>query len=629
MIFSQTFIERVRESANIVDVIGQYTSLRRVGSRLTGLCPFPDHREKTPSFSVSEDRQLYHCFGCGKGGNVYTFLQTVRGMAFGDAVEYLADRAGIPIERDKSQPKVSAHAAATEREDERLYHKLNQWAAEYYHFLAKKMPPSHEYSVYMQKRQLSTEIIDRFKLGVAPNQWDALAGVFSKRNLPLAVAEKLGLVKKRQKGDGYFDQFRERLIFPIFSVNGEVQGFGGRTFGDDQPKYLNSPETPVFNKGKTLYGLHETAKYIRSQDQVILVEGYMDLLALYSAGIKNGVAVLGTAFTENHAKLLKRYSKNVVVLFDADSAGQRAAQRSLPILLAQGLFPRQVELGVSGEGAKDPDDYIQAHGVERLKTVIAQAPEFFIAFLQSCLKDSGGGSIDKIKAFDRVGPLLNQMADERLRDLYFRETLDRLGVSEEWLRKSLSKLRVEKASSLAPEATKVPAAVVETANDAQSQMPIWKVSELAKAEQQLIQLALKLAENLLTIEQTRVTEEMSPEAQEILQWVLSEYRQSPNSFDKLSALLASKVDQPSFVTMTLSSTPLLESDDKDRKLIEDCVKWIRGRFLRAKGREIATGIHGLATIEQLEQFMNVQKQRHSLGREVRREGGAKPTTEEG
>ena len=422
MSFSQSFIEKVRESSNIIDLIGQYTQLKRTGGRHFGLCPFPDHNEKTPSFSVTEERQLYHCFGCGKGGNVFTFLQTYRGMSFPEAVEFLADRAGIEIEKTEVQKRQNPEQFAKAKDEKKSFLKVNRLAADYYSFVLKKLPTGHSHGGYIQRRKIDSEIIEKFQLGISPEKWQGLTEVLQKRSIPLTAAEKLGLVKKKKQGEGYFDLFRDRLMFPILSPAGEVLGFGGRTFGDDHPKYLNSPETPVFNKGRTFYGLHETAKFIRTEDEVVLVEGYMDLIALYAAGVKNVVAVLGTALTENHAKLLKRYTKNVLVLFDGDAAGQRAAERSLSILLGEGLLPREIVL----PAGKDPDDFINEFGVEELKKIMKAAPDFYTSFLDRCSREFGNAPTDKIKTVDKVGPILLRVSDPRLRELYFRETIDRM-----------------------------------------------------------------------------------------------------------------------------------------------------------------------------------------------------------
>lgn len=647
MSFSQNFIEKVRESSNIVDIIGQHTQLKRAGARLSGLCPFPDHNEKTPSFSVSEDRQLYHCFGCGKGGNVYTFLQNYRGMSFPESVEYLAERAGIAIEKTEPPKGSGGHYNQFQKNtaDKKTFLRINSLAADYFHYILKKLPADHEHKRYMRERGLTDEMIDIFRIGISPKGWEGFVKVLEKRNAPVALAEKLGLVKQRNNKDGHFDLFRDRLMFPILSPMSEVLGFGGRTLNDDEPpKYLNSPETPVFNKGKTFYGLHETAKHIRTEDQVILVEGYMDLLALYSYGIKNVVAVLGTALTENHARLLKRYTKNVLVLFDGDSAGQKAAERSLSILLSQDLLPREVKLP---EG-QDPDDFLKAHGADELKKRFKQAPEFYTSFLDRCSKEFGTGAINKVKTIDRVGPILLQISDSRLRQLYFQETLDRLGVEEAWLKSALQKMKEKASQGFSAALTQQPS---QKTNSSTSRVPsaqnqqgsvvhstagssenpeaenalhqrVWRASTLPKAELQLLQVALKSLRNWQQVYESEFIEEMSEESRDIFHWLSGVYRQGPDQFDRLPALLASRVDAPNLVTVAISSTPTSENEtdggvangneERDEKLIQDCLGWIHGRYLRAKAKELALEMSGQPTPEQLEQFMNVQRRKRKM-----------------
>lgn len=641
MSFSQIFIERVREANNIVDIIGQYTELKNAGARRTGLCPFPDHNEKSPSFSVAEDRQLYHCFGCGKGGNLYTFLREYRGMSFPEAVEFLADRAGIPMEREeKEDSKFNAQKYQKSKDEKKSFLQLNQLTADFYHYLLNKLPSNHAYRDYLKKRKLTPEMVEKFKLGIAPKEWNSLTNMMQKKNVSLDLGVQMGLAKKRNKGDGYFDLFRERLMFPIFSPNGEVLGFGGRTLGDDPAKYMNSPETPVFNKGKTLYGLHETAKFIRTEDQVIVVEGYMDLLALYSAGIKNVVAVLGTALTGNHARLLKRYTKNVIVLFDGDSAGRRAAERSLSILLAGELLPKEVVL----PNGQDPDDFLNEHGVEAMRRQMAAAPEFYISYLERCLRENGSGSMDKVKTVDQVGPVLLQVGDSRLRMLYFRETIDRLGVEENWLKQALRDLKKKAESGLfsspalnqpqsapPPEHVSIPMRSMQQAaqasNDGLSHS-IWKIKALSKAELSLIQLGVKSKENWDLIQASpNVIEVMSETTRQIFSW-LSEVlsggssevlgsvnRQATQDFGKLPALLASRVDTPNFVTAAVNFSASGAEEGNDKKQIRDCLKWIHDRYLKGKSKEMTHQMTSGFSKEQLEQFMNIQRQKRSLGKE--------------
>ncbi|MBX9768106.1 MAG: DNA primase, partial [Bdellovibrionales bacterium] len=309
------FIERVLEATAIADVISQYTQLKPQGRDLAGLCPFPGHREKTASFSVSPTKNVYHCFGCKKGGNAIRFLEEMRGFSFRESLEFLAGKAGIPLPIEATRDPDEAQRSKAEKD---LYLRINHWVMDQYHTRVLQMPDSHFVKQYIQKRGLSKETVELFRLGYANEEWSSIADGIARKKLDPQIAETLGLIRKRNKGEGHFDLFRDRLMFPILNLNGDPIGFGGRIMRDGEPKYLNSPETPLFSKGKVLYGLNETAKFIRAEDQAIVVEGYMDCLALYQAGIKNVVAVLGTALTSDHARVISRFTKNVLVLFDTD-----------------------------------------------------------------------------------------------------------------------------------------------------------------------------------------------------------------------------------------------------------------------------------------------------------------------
>jgi len=269
-----------------------------------GLCPFPDHNEKTGSFSVREDLQVYYCFGCKKSGTIYRFIEEMQGLSFPEVVQMLAHRAGIEIPKDESGFQVSDKYLQKVNQ----LKKVNKLAADYFHKQLCSLKPDDYRQRYVVQRSITPDIIKRFGIGLAHDSWDELTREFQKLKAPTGLAEELGLIKKK-KQKGYYDAFRNRLMFPIFSLTGDCLGFGGRTLGSDKAKYLNSPESNLFHKGKILYGLYETAKHIRSEDRAIVVEGYMDCLALYQAGIKNVVAVLGTALTEDHAKLLRRFTK--------------------------------------------------------------------------------------------------------------------------------------------------------------------------------------------------------------------------------------------------------------------------------------------------------------------------------
>jgi|GEM_PF-546693 len=434
MRYSQDFIEKVRESNNIVEIIGQYTELKGSGHRRMGRCPFPDHNEKTPSFSVTEDNQLFYCYGCKKGGNVFSFLQTFNGMSFPESVEFLARRANIVLpESDESGFK--PHGPS--RDDKETLLKINKLAAVYYHQELKSEPLDSPVRKYLEKRGLTEEIVEKFRLGLSHDAWQGLTEHFVSRKVPLEGAETLGLIKPKKGGrvgDSHFDLFRDRLMFPIFSPTSDVIGFGGRTLGDGMPKYVNSSDSSVFHKGKIFYGIHETGRYIRAQDEVIVVEGYMDAISLYVAGVKNVVAILGTAFTADHAKLLKRFTLNVKMLLDGDEAGISGAERSLPILLEAGLMAKGFVLPEK----MDPDDYVRANGADQLRNDIASAPELFNLLLnRRWLQDYHGSPSEKVQIIDQAAMVLRGLQNQQLIDLYAVEMARQLDVDIPWLRRAL------------------------------------------------------------------------------------------------------------------------------------------------------------------------------------------------
>ena len=425
MKFSSDFIESVRNGNNIVDIIGLHTELKRAGSggRLIGLCPFPDHNEKTPSFSVSEDRQFYYCFGCKSSGDIYSFLKAIQGMSFYETVEYLAQRAGIELPTES----ISLHGKAKHDEKKQAL-QINKLARQFFHKSLLSLPSKHPVKQYCVQRKISDEMIQRLQLGYASEDWEGLSQYLKKEKQPLKVAHSIGLIKQRSRGPhGFYDLFRNRLMFPIIGRMDHHLGFGGRLIGEGQPKYLNSPESFIFHKGKTLYGLNDTAKYIRTEGYAIVVEGYMDLLALQSSGIDNVVATLGTALTENHVQQLRQLTQKVVVLFDGDTAGQEGAQRSLPILLKQQLLPRICLL----PGGVDPDDFIKSKGSEALRSAIQGSKDLFIYSLDRIINEIGiKETSDKILVLDQLMPIYTSIADPRLKEIYLNEISRRLNIEK-------------------------------------------------------------------------------------------------------------------------------------------------------------------------------------------------------
>ncbi|MBI3793586.1 MAG: DNA primase [Nitrospinae bacterium] len=382
-LFPPDLIERVRDSVDIVELISSYVTLKRSGANYMGLCPF--HSEKSPSFSVSPAKQFYHCFGCGEGGNAISFIMKREGLSFPQAVEQLAGRAGITL--PKRSEESQEHSKILE---------INKLAAEFYKSQFKKNSPAWKYA---EERGLSPETLEKFRIGYAPDAWDACLKHLLTKKITEAEVEKAGLAKKSSAGN-LIDRFRDRLMFPILDERDRVVAFGGRSLikDDNGPKYLNSPETQVYVKGRVLYGLNRASQSIRKKDQALIVEGYMDLIALHQAGVENAVASSGTAFTEWQCRLLRRHTPNLVMVFDGDEAGKKAAQRATDVAATLGLRPAVVML----PAGKDPDDVIKGGGAEAFLEIVKEAKPYMTYLIeQACLKHdmtTGEGRADAARS---------------------------------------------------------------------------------------------------------------------------------------------------------------------------------------------------------------------------------------
>lgn len=357
---TEEFIDDLRNRVDIVDIIKEYVPLKKQGQNYKGLCPF--HSEKTPSFVVSPHKQIYHCFGCGKGGNVYTFLMDRGGLSFLDAVAHLAQRCGIPLPQGELTPEKARQNSLRER-----YYHINEMAVQFFQ-QGLEDRRGQQAKQYLQKRGINNELITKFSLGYAPDSWDELSRFLLEKEITEEEIILLGLAVKGQRGN-LVDRFRNRVMFPIFDDRSHVIGFGGRVMDDTQPKYLNSPDTPLFSKGRHLYGLNLAKTAIRSNEQAILMEGYMDVLAAHQYGITHAVGTLGTALTADHGKLLMRCTYNAVLCFDADAAGQEASMRGLDTLRQLGM---RVSVMTVPDG-KDPDEFLRKNGRDSFQGLIEQA----------------------------------------------------------------------------------------------------------------------------------------------------------------------------------------------------------------------------------------------------------------
>jgi len=427
---SQELIDKIRESNDIVELISEYIPLKKRGGNWFGLCPF--HTEKTPSFSVNREKQIYHCFGCGAGGNIFTFLREHEKMGFGEALNFLARRANIQIPQ-----------SGIPHQEEDLLFKANQFA---FSFFQIRLRNSSKAQDYLKERGYEKELWEEFKLGYAPPGWDNLLREARKRSLSPDLLCKAGLAVRSQKGPGYYDRFRDRLIFPIFNLSGGVVAFGGRAFpGAQEPKYLNTNETPIYHKGSLLYALFNTKEHIRKHGWALVVEGYTDLLSLYQAGFRNVVASLGTSLTSGQARLLARYTSKAVISYDADSAGEAAAQRGMELLLEAGL---DVELLTLPSG-EDPDSLVKK-GREKFARCIAQAENFLDSRLKRLKgKEDTNTVAGKFVTIREIGSTLAHIKDPLKRRLWIRRAAQLLHIEEDLISSSL-KQREGEPSPLPP-----------------------------------------------------------------------------------------------------------------------------------------------------------------------------------
>jgi len=422
-------LRSVLEAANIRQVVGEYVTLKKSGRNWIGLCPF--HPDKDPSFSVSEEKQIFHCFGCGESGDVFKFLMKMQGMSFVEAVKALANRYGIIIpERPRSSQDQKRHM-----ETEELV-SLNLFAAGFYYQNLLHSPGASDARAYLESRGLKSEIISGFRLGWANDRWDGLINHLNAEGLSLDKAEKAGLIVSRESGKGYYDRFRKRIIFPILDRSGKVVALGGRILKDGQPKYLNSPETPVYNKSRVLYGLSQNKGAIRRAGRGYVVEGYMDLLALAQFDIDQVVATLGTALTENHVKQLKGLCKDWILVFDGDTAGVKAALRALPFFYKLDLRVRVLNLPAED----DPDSFVRREGKEAWEALVDTAGSGLDFAIQQGLLSYGNDPEGRFRTTEDVLLILQPVSDPVRKSLLVGHVAQKLGVREEslWERLNVS-----------------------------------------------------------------------------------------------------------------------------------------------------------------------------------------------
>jgi DNA primase len=425
-------IEEIRSAIDIVDVIGAVVRLKKRGKSYVGLCPF--HTEKTPSFTVSAEKQMFHCFGCGVGGNVYTFVMELEKVSFVEAVRSLGEKAGIPI------PEQGSDQSRDDSIHEELYNACRIAGLFFYRSLSDSQEGKAALE-YFRKRGFKEETIKAFGLGYSPNSWDALIKHAADHGISPAILEQAGLLRKREDGSVY-DYFRGRAMFPIFSTTGRVAGFGARKMREDDPlgKYINSPETPIYNKSRILYGVFQAKEAIREREAAILVEGYADLISVFQSGIKNVVASSGTALTVEQIQLIHRYTSTIILVYDADSAGSKAAIRGADLILENGLEVRVVKLP-QGE---DPDSFVRTNGGEAFAAMVDSAVSFleFVADAYAAEGKLGTpeGQAETVRTLIRS---ISRIPDELKRNVYIKYLSEKYKLYESMLHRELERIRVK------------------------------------------------------------------------------------------------------------------------------------------------------------------------------------------
>ncbi len=420
-LISEDVINQIRDRTDIVEVVGQHVNLTRAGQNLKGLCPF--HQEKSPSFTVSPSRQIFHCFGCGAGGNVFTFLTRITGASFPETVRELGKKVGIEVEETASQAGPQAAQAVR-------IEQLNKATADWFRRNLNDDQVGAEARSYLASRGMLPSTIERFGIGVAPPEWDGLIKSLGKQGFAQNDLASAGLIIARDNGSGFYDRFRDRVMFTITDLRKRIVGFGGRVLGEGTPKYLNSPDTALFKKGQTLFALDVAREAVARTKTVIVVEGYFDAIALHQAGLTHTVATLGTALTSEHIQVLRRFASKVVLLFDPDAAGVRAALRGLDLFVNSGLGVKVVTLPVG----EDPDTYVRKEGPDAFDRLEERSPSLLDFALEHSLKTAEASTIEgRIRSVDEILRILQKSEHPIEREERIRLVAERLGISQQRL----------------------------------------------------------------------------------------------------------------------------------------------------------------------------------------------------
>jgi len=552
-------IDQVRDRTDIAEVISKYIPLKKAGRNYRALCPF--HHEKTPSFMVSPAKQIYHCFGCGAGGNVFNFLMKYERLEFPEAVRQLAKSAGVVI------PETSPAGAQKSSLSEKL-HTLNELVANFYRENLKRGQAEAVSKRYLAKRNIDRNVIERFMLGYAPKSWDGLLDFLKKKGYDEPILQKSGLVIEG-KGGRFFDRFRDKIIFPISDVKGRIKGFGSRALDDSMPKYMNSPDTFIYNKGNHLYGLNQSWEDIRDKNSAVVVEGYIDLLTPFQHGIRNITASLGTALTIEQIRLLKRYTNNITILFDADQAGENAALRSLDILVEEEVKVKVAQLP-KGE---DPDSFINKNGADKFKELLNSAQDVFDYKLNLLLSRHNAAALeDKALIANEMLPLISKIKNAILQSGYLKRLAEILSISEADLRRELSKVRPDYTYRYKPQ-----------------QKPQAQSLRANMAEKILAGLMLEDIEFVRSVKDNLRSADFKDNSIRRIVERLFEYHDM-NATIGASKLIDSFKDEENVCACISELIATCENLVDKKKNLDDCIQWVRQCCLKDKLKGLCSEI---------------------------------------
>ena len=580
--YPSDFIEQLCFASDLVSLISEDTVLKGQGDRFMGLCPFPEHNEKTPSFSVSAGKQLYHCFGCQNSGNIFTYLKKQRGMDFKEAVEYLAHKKGLSVpktvrlKKDLTKPN---------------YFELSEKICRFFKKQLEKTQQNHAVRAYLKKRGWPEELVQKFRLGYAPKNNSLLSFLNSKEQ---RLAMELGLINRSSDGR-FYDNFRHRLIFPIVSIKKQVVGFGARVLDDSLPKYINSKESNIFHKGQIFYGLNESARYLRQDSFALLVEGYTDFLALWQSGFKNTVATLGTALTEFHSKILKRYVGTVVLVFDGDQAGLQASERSLPLLLKEGLKVKILSL----QQGQDPDDLIRLKGKHSFQESLDSAQDLFFFILKRKQSQK-----DNLYLIEELAPILSKVKDKSLKIIYKQRLLDLFGADASLLEKTLEEKIKQKDKTFVSSQNK-PNPVLNNNTE------LVSISKAMASEKLLLVLCLESEELLKAfLDQNVISHLKTKEIIIVFNKLTHKYRQS-GDFNQLIHLVLNEILETHLIFK--ATYPIFRESDaqSQKKVFKDCIEFLKRRQKKMEAGQLLADmkINNKEDINSLEKVFQLTKQR--------------------